>query len=287
MLLCNARTVLVKFVFAAIAALGIWSSPAAAACEGPYAIRSVTKSYIDTARANRSVGVTVHFPVASSTSTAIVPGCAFPVIAFGHGFTIGNSAYGFLTQRMVPKGYVIVMPSTEGGLAPNHGRFGDDLAFAIRAVRADVAFSAAVGTRSAIGGHSMGGGAAFLGAARNPSITALFAFAPAETNPSAIAAANSIPKPSMVVTGSRDCVTPYAKHAGPMITNLIANPTTPDSSIFSVPLTGASHCQFTTGSGTCGFGESTCGGRATISAAQQHTQTMDALAPWLDLVLKN
>ena len=85
----------------------------------------------------------------------------------------------------MPRGCVLVLPSTEGGLSPNHANFGRDLAFVLNAVRADPTFAGALGTRTAIGGHSMGGGAAFLAAANNANLTALFALAPAETNPKA------------------------------------------------------------------------------------------------------
>jgi dienelactone hydrolase len=202
-------------------------------------------------------------------------------VSFGHGFTIGNSAYGYIPSALVPTGYIVVMPSTEGGI-PNHANFGADLAFVLRAVRADTAFSAALGPKSAIGGHSMGGGAAFLGAAAVPNLDALFAMAPAETNPKASAAATRITTPTMVVTGTRDCVTPYAQHAGLIVAALA----TPDASTYDLPLTGANHCQFTTGSFTCSTGQTSCGGSATISAAQQQTLTMNALKPFLDLTLK-
>ncbi len=251
-------------------------------CSSTFAVRSVTKTYTDTARANRRVGVTVFFPTTSSSSNVIVKGCNLPVVSFGHGFTIGNNAYGFLSQGLVPKGYVVVLPSTEGGFSPNHGRFADDLSFVIRAVRADTAFAGAIGVTSAIGGHSMGGGSAIVGASRDPSITALFAFAPADTNPSSIEAAKSVSKPTMIVTGSRDCVTPYASTAALMLANL----QTPDSATFDVPISGGSHCQFTTGSFTCGFGEGFCGGRATIPAVQQHSTTLSVLGPFLDAELK-
>jgi len=256
-------------------------SPTLAACDGPFTVRSATRTYVDAARANRRVGATVYFPT-SGSRTSIVAGCNLPVVSFGHGFTIGNGAYGFVPQRLVPAGYVVVMPSTEGGLAPDHGRFADDLAFVIRAVRNDAAFAGALGPRSAIAGHSMGGGAAVLGASRNADVTALFAFAPAETKPSAIAAAARITAPTLIFSGSRDCVTPYAKNAGPMLAALA----TPDASTYDAPINGASHCQFSTGSFTCSVGEGSCGGRATISAAQQQQLTLDTLVPFLDMALK-
>lgn len=269
------------FALAIGLALSVAAGDASAACDSGLFAKSVTKTYRDPARGNRSVGVTIHYPALTSSSTTIAPGCAFPVVSFGHGFTIGNNAYGYLPRALVPSGYVVVMPSTEGGI-PNHANFGADLAFVLRAVRADTVFSAALGPKSAIGGHSMGGGAAFLGAASVPGLNALFALAPAETNPKASVAATQITAPTMVVTGTRDCVTPYAQHAGLMLAALA----TPDAATYDLPLTGANHCQFTTGSFTCSTGQATCGGSATITAAQQQTLTMNALKPFLDMTLK-
>ena len=50
---------------------------------------------------------------------------------------------------------------------------------------------------------------------------ALFALAPAETSPSAIAAASGIVAPTLIITGSRDCVTPSAAQAGPIPANTL------------------------------------------------------------------
>jgi dienelactone hydrolase len=279
---------LAKTAVAASFVFAVWSAPASAICPtGPYTVKSVAKTYRDAARGNRSVGATVYYPTASSSSTAIIAGCSFPVISFGHGFTIGNNAYGFLSARLVPSGYVVVLPSTEGGLSPNHTNFGKDLAFVLNAVRSDAAFAGALGTRTAIGGHSMGGGAAFLGATNNPGLTALFAFAPAETNPKASTAALGVSVPTMVLTGTKDCVVPYATNAGLMLANLA----TPDASTYDARIRGGKHCQFSSGSFTCSIGESSSScsdgsGDAAITAAQQQTLTMDTLKPFLDLVLK-
>lgn len=270
-----------SFALVAGLVLAACAAPALAACDSGLSVKSVSKTYRDTARAGRSVGATVYYPTAGSTSTAIMTGCNFPVVAFGHGFTIGNGAYTYLPNRLVASGYVVVLPSTEGGLSPNHAQFGKDLAFVLDAVRADPAFANALGSRSAIGGHSMGGGAAFLGAVGSRA-NALFALAPAETNPKASVAAASIGIPTMVITGTRDCVAPYAKHAGLMLAALA----TPDASTYDAPIVGGNHCQFTTGSATCSFGQATCGGNGTITAAQQQTLTLDGLVPFLELYLK-
>lgn len=251
----------------------------AQSCQGPFAIGEVNRSYRDPARGNRSVGVLVRYPASRAGSNAPpVTGCGFPAVVFGHGFTISHTAYRFLSDGLVPAGYVVAFPSTEGGLSPSHARFAQDLAFVARALASDTQLAPALGPGRAIGGHSMGGGAAVLAVSGNAAVQALFAFAPAETNPSAVAAAAEVRVPTLFVLGSRDCVTPRARHAQPIF-NALA---TPAAQKFIEEIAGGSHCQFSNGSWTCSFGENSCGGSATISAAAQHSQTLALLRVFLD-----
>jgi pimeloyl-ACP methyl ester carboxylesterase len=208
-----------------------------------------------------------------------IVGCGFPVLAVGHGFTIPADRYRFLVDGLVPGGVILVLPSTESGLAPNHAAFADDLAFVTRALVADPTFAAAAGPLRGVIGHSMGGGAAVLAAASDPGLALLIGLAPAETNPSAISAAASVTAPTLVLTGSRDCVTPFASHAGPILAALRS------TLVRHVDLAGGSHCQFSDGYFTCSIGENSCGGSATIPAADQHALTVAEIRRLLDEVL--
>lgn len=251
------------------------------ACGGPFPIGERSRSYLDATR-ERTVGALLYYPATGAGNGApAVSGCAFPILSFGHGFTIPADRYRYLVDGLVPRGYVLVFPTTESGLSPSHAQFGLDLAFLPRAVAADPDFTAVVGAAVAVGGHSMGGGASVL-AARAPAVGAWFGLAPAETNPSAIAAAAEVGVPALILTGSRDCVTPAAQHAQPIYTALA----TVASQKRWVDLDGASHCQFSDGYFTCSFGESSCGGGATISAAQQHQRTLAQLLPWLEFYVR-
>lgn len=256
----------------------------AAACSGPFAIGEVTRTLVDPARGNRSVGVVIRYPAqAAGVAAPPVADCAFPALVYGHGFTISHLAYGYLSQALVPQGFVIAFPSTESGIAPNHPQFGADLAFVARQLASDPLLGASLGSARALGGHSMGGGAAFLGAAQNADVQALFAMAPAETNPSAIAAAANISIPTRILIGSRDCVTPAAQHAQPMFAALA----TPAADKSLLEIAGASHCQFSDGALTCSIGESSCGGSATITAGAQHEASLNLLREWLARRLSN
>jgi hypothetical protein len=253
--------------------LATLSAPLSASCAGPHPVGTTLVTWNDPDRGGRAVPVRIDYP-AQSAGTDAPPrsGCGFPTLAFGHGFTISGEAYTWLRNGLVADGVVLLRPLTESGLSPNHLALGLDLAFAGRALRTDARFADVAGPFRALGGHSMGGGAAVLGAASSP-VDALLLFAPAETNPSAAAAAAQVAAPARVYTGSRDCVTPFASHAGPILAALTG------SDVARIDLDGGSHCQFSDGSFTCSIGEASC--TATISAASQQTQVLATLKPWL------
>ena len=113
---------------------------------------------------------------------------------------------------------------TEGGLTPNHGNFGKDLKYIASTMQSENNISTslfynAVASKTALMGHSMGGGTSFLGAANNMDIDALVNFAAAETNPSAIAASANVTVPTLIFSGADDCVTPEASNQNLMYNN--------------------------------------------------------------------
>ncbi len=252
----------------------------------PFLIGSRNITFNDPSR-NRNIGTQIRYPGNTAGSNAEVAEGQFPVLVMGHGFAMGYDVYSNLWEYFVPKGYIVALPTTEGGLlpGPNHGAFGLDLAFvaeALQAANTDPAspFFGKVAPSTALMGHSMGGGASFLGAANNTNIQALVNFAPAETNPSAIAAAANVIVPTMVIAGANDCVTPIPDHQGPMYAAL----TTTCRAFINI--TGASHCQFAESNFNCNFGEFTCSPSAAISRGEQHDIVNDIAGLWLDHFLK-
>lgn len=252
----------------------------AAVCAAqPYAIGSMETTFYDADR-DRDVPCEVHYPAATAGNDVPVNDGIFPVIVIGHGFVMTVDAYGYLWEHYAPLGYVVVLPTTEGGFAPDHAAFGADLAFLANALVAtsdDVSspFYQHVLPSTVLMGHSMGGGAAFLGAAGNAALRALVTFAPAETDPSAVAAAALVQTPTLIFAASEDCVTPIPDHQGPMYSAL----TVPCKAF--VNITGGGHCYFGDDSFTCSFGELTCGPDLTISREQQHAVVTDITDLWL------
>jgi predicted dienelactone hydrolase len=257
----------------------------AAGAAQAYQIGHRVVTYQDPARGNRSIATDIYYPADTAGNNVPVsapPPGGFPVVAFGHGFTMGSNVYGFV-EDLAADGYVVILPATETGLAPNHTNFGEDLAYLVNRLKTEGATPAsflfgAVAAKGAVGGHSMGGGASYLGALGDAGIDAVFGFAAANTNPSAISAAAGVTVPTLVLAAGNDCVAPPDDHQIPIYQ------ASASSCAAYVEIDGASHCQFNDYNFTCDLGEF-CS--ASIPRGTQHALTIALLRPWLDAVLKN
>ena len=241
-------------------------------------------AFIDSSRSNRSVPVEIYYPSAvAGNNTPISPG-VFPVISFGHGFVMAWSVYQNLWTDLVSEGYILAFPTTEGGFSPVHGSFGADLKFLVTKIKSSGAGASvpasSVGNTSAIMGHSMGGGSSFLAAENNQGITTMVSFAAANTNPSSITAAQQVSVPTLIFSGTNDCVAPAAEHQ-----DIIYDSTAADYKT-QVYISGGGHCYFADYSFNCAFGESSCSPIPTITRAEQQVATADFLKLWLAFYLK-
>jgi dienelactone hydrolase len=245
--------------------------------------------FIDFGRNNRVVTTDLFYPAnIAGNNVALASGSEkFPVIVFGHGFLIGTASYNWLADSLVKYGYIVAMPSTESGISPNHGNFGEDLAFLCQRITSlnDSASSflfQRLIKKAAVGGHSMGGGASFLSAAGlRPSIYALFNFAAAETNPSATQAALQNQKPALVFSGSSDCIVlPSVQEA--MYNNI------PLACKTYINITSGLHCQFANNNSTCSLGQLTSGCNSSpLNTTIVFTKTMSLIVPFVDYYLKD
>ncbi|MCB0815674.1 MAG: dienelactone hydrolase family protein, partial [Flavobacteriales bacterium] len=253
-----------------------------------FPIGSTTITFIDATRGGRLIPCEVYYPAVTAGANADVATGSFPVLSFGHGFAMGVGAYANLWQDYVPEGYIMVLPTTEAGLLPppSHGDFGLDLAFAIGGMQAEgndpgSLFFEHVSLPAAVMGHSMGGGASLLAAAGSPLVTTVVNYAPAETNPSSIAAASNVNIPVLVIAGSEDCVTPPASNQVPMYNAV------PSGCKAYVELTGGGHCNFANSNFNCSFGEFTCGGAGSLGRPAQQALAQQHTLLWLDRFLKD
>lgn len=257
-------------------------------CAGPlwaqYALGHKTQVFNDPARNNRAVSAEIYYPATAAGDDQALAAGVFPVVVFGHGFVMSTGAYLNVAEALAPAGFVVCLPSTESGFAPGHDNFARDLAFLAATMQAEGASTGSfwqghIANRTALMGHSMGGGAALLGTPLYAGITATAVFAPAETTPSAIGACAQIQNPVLMFTGSQDCITPTANHAGPMFAALDSVCKT------HVDITGGNHCYFGDYNFNCNFGETTTGCSPGISREQQHEKVFALLLPWLRFYL--
>lgn len=252
----------------------------------PFAVGHRSLTYNDSVR-NRDIPVHVYYPgVSAGDNVSFVAG-QFPLIVYGHGFSMPWSAYEYLWDALVPLGYIMVFPTTEGSaVSPNHDAFGKDLRFLNLKMKSEglnssSSFYQKITSASALMGHSMGGGASILGAVNNNDITILVNFAAAETTPSAINECPAITCPVLLFYGENDGVAPPVDHQLPMYSALGADCKT------LIGIEGGGHCFFADYNLSCSTVEFFTSPQPTISREDQHEVTLDLLVPFLDFYLKN
>jgi pimeloyl-ACP methyl ester carboxylesterase len=236
----------------------------------------------------RQIQTEIYYPANTSGDNVAVASGQFPVITFGHGFAMSWDAYTNIWQHYVARGFIMAFVRTEGSLipSPSHGDFGTDLRQVSDKMlglntNASSIFNGKIIQKAAIMGHSMGGGASFLAAANNTNIATVIGLAPAETTPSAIAAAPNVSVPALVFSGTADGVTPPADHHIPIYQGL----TSTCKSFVSI--TGGAHCYYANSNFNCDFGESTSSPNISITRTEQQTAVYSVLDPWLDFKLKD
>ncbi|MEO8759267.1 MAG: T9SS type A sorting domain-containing protein [Bacteroidia bacterium] len=237
--------------------------------------------------AGRQIQTEIYYPssaAADGDSTTFAAG-QYPIIIFGHGFVMGWSSYDDIWKDLVPQGYIICFPRTEGSTSPNHTDFGKDLALiqskmlGLNAISTNAFFNKMI-NKTAIMGHSMGGGSAFLACSGNTAPTTMVTLAAANTNPSSIVAAQQVTIPTLVIAGQNDCVAPPPANQDSMYLKTAA------SCKAEITIKGAGHCGFASQNTACYFGQGTCSPQPTISATLQQTTASVYYSYWLKYWLK-
>ena len=253
-------------------------------CLAQFQVGHRTITYLDPDRDNRTIECEIYYPSDTHGENVDVSNDVFPVIVFGHGFAMQVVAYPNFWNEFFPRGYIMVFPTTEGSfISPNHGEFAPHLQFLVSEMQTQGSgfgspFYQRVSGQSALLGHSMGGGAAFLGASGFSNVSCVVGLAPAETDPSAISAASSITAPVLILSGSSDGVTPPEDHHIP-----IYDAAGSECKYF-VSIENGSHCHFASNTVTCTLGEIIPG---SLPAEAQREVTYSVLHPWLDYFLYN
>jgi predicted dienelactone hydrolase len=253
----------------------------------PYIIGHTSAKIIDTHRGNRKITVEIYYPVRSENAGSYNDdGCAgkFPVICFAHGYQHPGNGYVNLTGFLVPEGYIILSLTTAEGFLPSHRSYAADLRFLADAAAGmgNDTLSPLYGlvdTLCCLMGHSLGGGAMFHAAADNSTIDAVIGLTPYDSRPSAIAAAAKVTAPTLVISGTNDCITPAEKHHLPLYEGSAA----PDKTYIQIK--GGSHCSMGVSS-KCIKAERLIGCEPGLTTAEQTAVLARYIVPWLDFFLK-
>ncbi|MFG2867503.1 alpha/beta hydrolase [Streptomyces sp. NPDC048338] len=224
------------------------TTPAAAADPAAPGAYPVAYTDLTVSASGRTYSARVWYPGNAAGANAPVAPGLHPGLAFGHGFFQDISKYESTLRHYASWGFIAVAPKSQGGIAPSHTGFADDLNAALTWLTTQNSttgsrFAGAVDTsRYALSGHSMGGGAALLAAARNPAVKSVSTLAAAETNPSAVSASATLAVPSQYVGGSKDTVAGVDGHQRKMYD---AKPAPTQLRV----VTGGFHCGFTDSGG--------------------------------------
>lgn len=253
-----------------------------------YKIGHETLTIIDPSRENREIQIEIYYPVlkagfADSSQAKNLE--KFPVICFGHGFLMPVKAYQNIVNAIVPVGYILLLPKTEGGMAPSHRDMADDMLFTLEtfytlSMDTSSLFFNKADSMNCMMGHSMGGGAAILATEKSIFIRSLIVFAPLDTRPSAVRAAGGISIPVLLFDGSKDCITPPEKHQKPIFESLNSKNKT------YISIMGGTHCQMASENFLCNLAENRCETYSTISREEQHAIMNFYMIRWLNFILK-
>ena len=231
-------------------------------------------TFVDASRGGREIPCTVHYPAESAGPEAPPLAGPFPTVVFGHGFVMSGGDYTTFIDALVSADFVVIAVDSETGFAPDHAEFGLDLAYVADAASGQIPLlPTQLDDRVAIGGHSMGGGAAWLGAVSSIHADALFGLAPAETQPSAIAVAAQVTLPALIFSGTSDVVTPPADHHLPIFS------ATASECKARIDLSDGSHCGYADSGSLCDLGELFFNG---MSRTRQQELTVSLLVAWLN-----
>ena len=206
-------------------------------------------------------------------------GGPYPALAFGHAHMARASWYASTLDALAQAGTVVIAPDSGTGIAASPNRLADDLNLSLawlvsesRAGGTVVPGGKVDGSRTALAGHSMGGGAALLAAARSRTVDTVATLAPFEKSPPAATAARRVQVAALFVVGSADWIVHAADTA-------LRFRRAPSASLLAT-ITGGSHCGFMDKKPPW------CDAHERISNPRQRALTREQLRRWLERYLK-
>jgi hypothetical protein len=241
----------------------------------------------DPARKGRRVRATVVYPATPPPSPS-----SLGVIAFAHGFGLPADGYDYIASGLADAGFIVAFPQAKG--APKSLDLAEDQSFLLAHIVNESAtnpqspfFNLAM-NRTAVMGHSLGGGTSLIAADPTylrtdyPAPTAIATLSLGTyTVPSAMKSVPLIASttPMLLLTASEDCIDPPAKNSMPVI-----NASRSQCAVLH-SLVGGCHCQYADKSIGCSTTEKVCGAKPNITRQQQFDRTLSVVTPWLESVL--
>jgi len=241
---------------------------------GSYEVGHVALSFEDSPGSSGSIPVDVFYPaLEEGDGSEAAPG-RFPLVVFGHGYNMETLDYAYLWETLVPAGYVFAISDRlSDTLVLDLDEYALDLQFVLARLKAegedrDSVFHGHLAGASALMGHSAGGGASVLAAARglldkDLAIRTTVLLAPLGRTISPVLGrrqpvdeAEDVDRPVLVFEGEKDCTTPPVFHSQPIFEAL---PEGGGSYLANLPL--GDHCGFSDADGpttiSCGVAEVT------------------------------
>jgi dienelactone hydrolase len=237
--------VLTSLFFAALVAVApAWSQDYSIPGPYPASTRTVTVTRANATTFNARLSYPAAAAGPSQPFSPVAPPA--PIISFGHGFLQTTGSYASTLDHLATWGFIVIASDSEGGFAPNHQNFANDLRICVtwleqqHASSSSFLFGKVDARRVGLSGHSMGAGASILaGASGDTRIDAVANLAAANTNPSSIAASSSVRVPLSLISGGSDTIVPVASNGQQMYAQTGA------SLPAQLPIiTGGFHCGF-------------------------------------------
>jgi len=247
----------------------------------------------DKKRNNRLVSAELYYPATTMANQLSIADGSFPLLIFSHGYQQYYSDYHDIWKGLVKSGYIMAFLTTETGLVIDIDDYSEDMVFLLnkfsqKDIKEQTILVEHYNGKSVFMGHSTGGGASILAQSKHAQSNGIIIMAalgelygPIFGN-SPIENAHKVKIPSLIISGSEDCICPVSNHQQAIYNNL--------SSDIKVMLTinGGDHCGFSD-SWNCPIAEAvSCGifgQKTTIDNRSQMLMTLKFINLWLDYIL--
>lgn len=242
---------------------------------GPYTSQAHTETYAVPASRN-DLPMDCEYPTAG-------PGAGpFPAVLIGHGFQLPASQYRGYAERLASFGYVACTADFRATIIANHAENAQDIVagvdwlLAVNTQSGHPLFGLVSASQIALMGHSLGGKVAFLAAAQDSRVAAVFALDPVDSSSFCSAArcpdaTDMLPFTIPVgVLGETIDSSGSLQNCAPAADNFQTFYDAASSPAYEADVQGANHMSFIDDPSSCGLPCTAC-----QAATAPHTEVID------------